>query len=220
MLTESRHRIDISPVDFLHNLKAGEHGCVFFGSKEEMENIHFSFVKSGLENNWGVVYLAATEPIDKVRKSMQTFGINTRQYEKEEEHSDGGDSGSLIILKGEELYKNPNNPDIENWIGATKSISDRFSSKGKKGVRVAADLSSHFISHGLNEQWHKLEHALGRKPSLPISILCAYDYRSQKTWDTDVLKHYVKINNEAKEFIDAHSFVIYASKQKNIIFTI
>ena len=152
---------------------------------------------------------------------MQTFGINTRQYEKEEEtHSDGGDGSSFIILKGEELYKNPNNPDIENWISATKSISDRFRSKGKKGVRVAADLSSYFISHGLIEQWHKLEHSLEKKPSLPISILCAYDYRSQKTWDTDVLKHYVKINNEAKEFIDAHSFVICASKRKSIIFAI
>jgi hypothetical protein len=61
---------------------------------------------------------------------------------------------------------------------------------------------------------------LGKNPSLPISILCSYDYRSQKTWDTDVLKHYVEINNESKEFIDAHSFVIYASKQKSIIFTI
>ncbi len=221
MLTESRNRIDISPENFLHKLKAGEHGCVFFGSIEEMQNILFSFVKSGLENNWGVVYLTATEPIEKVRKSMQTFGINTRQHEKKEEaNSDGGYGSSLIILKGEELYKNPNNPDIENWISATKSISDMFSSKGKKGVRVAADLSSHFISHGLIEQWHKLEHALEKKPSLPISILCAYDYRSQKTWDTDVLKHYVETNNESKEFIDAHSFVIYASKQKSIIFTI
>lgn len=47
--------------------------------------IHFAFVKSGLENNWGVVYATATESIDEVRNAMQKYGINTRYYEKEEE---------------------------------------------------------------------------------------------------------------------------------------
>jgi hypothetical protein len=186
----------------------------FFFTKEEMQHIHFAFVKSGLDNNWRVVYATATESIDDVRKSMQKYGINTRQYEEE-----SGD-GSLIILRGEEIYKNPKNPDIENWINVTKSISDMFISKGKKGVRVAADLSAYFTSHGLVEQWHKLEYALDKKLSLPMSILCAYDSGSSKTWDTDVLKFYDRLNSETKEFVDAHSFVIYASKQKSIIFTI
>jgi KaiC/GvpD/RAD55 family RecA-like ATPase len=45
--------------------------------------IHFAFVKSGLENNWEVVYATATESIDEVRNSMQRYGINTQYYEKE-----------------------------------------------------------------------------------------------------------------------------------------
>jgi hypothetical protein len=40
-----------------------------------------------------------------------------------------------------------------------------FVSRRKKGVRVAADLSSYFLSRGLVEQWHKLEYALERKVS-------------------------------------------------------
>jgi hypothetical protein len=118
------------------------------------------------------------------------------------------------------LYKNADNPDIESWINTTKSICDIFISKGKKGVRVAADLSSYFLSHGLAEQWHKLEYALERKLSLPISILCAYDICSPEVWDTDILKYYLKINSENKEFVDAHSFAIYASRHKSVIFTI
>jgi hypothetical protein len=51
------------------------------------------------------------------------------------------------------LYKNTDNPDIENWINITKSLSDMFISKGKKGFRMASDLSSHFLSRGLVEQW-------------------------------------------------------------------
>ena len=57
---------------------------------------------------------------------------------------------------GEDLYKNVDNPDIENWINTTKSLSNMFISKGKKGFRMASDLSSHFLSRGLVEQWLKL----------------------------------------------------------------
>lgn len=214
-LSESRNRVNIPPEQFLNNLKAGEHGCVFFSSKEEMQMIHFAFVKSGLENNWGVVYATATESIDEVKNAMQKYGINIQYYEKEE----GGD-GSLIIIRGEDIYKNPDNPDIENWINTTKSLSDIFISKGKKGVRMAADLSSYFLSHGLVEQWHELEYILERKLSMPISILCAYDVRFPEVWDTDILKYYLKINSDSKEFVDAHSFAIYTSRHKSIIFTI
>jgi MEDS: MEthanogen/methylotroph, DcmR Sensory domain len=215
LLSESRNRINIPTNQFLNNLKAGEHGCVFYLSKEEMQMIHFAFVKSGLENNWGVVYATATESIDEVRNAMQSYGINTRYYEKEEEGN-----GSLIIIRGEDLYKNADNPDIENWINSTKSVSDMFISKGKKGVRVAADLSSYFLSRGLIEQWLELEYALERKVSLPISILCAYDVRFPEVWDTDILKYYLKINSDSKEFVDAHSFAIYTSRDKSITFTI
>lgn len=216
-LSESSNRINIPPEQFLNNLKVGEHGCVYFSSKEEMRMILLAFVKSGLENNWGVVYATATESIDEVRNAMQRYGINTQYYEKKEEEKG---NGSLIIIRGEDLYKNADNPDIENWINITKSVSDMFISKGKKGFRMAADLSSYFLSRGLVEQWLKLEYVLERKLSLPISILCAYDIRFPEVWDTDILKYYLRINSESKEFVDAHSFAIYTSRHKSIIFTI
>jgi hypothetical protein len=94
--------------------------------------IYYAFVKLGLENNWGVVYTTATESIDEVRNAMQKYGINTQYYEKEggaEGKREGNSSSSLIIIRGEDLYTNP---DIENWIKTIKSISDMFVSKGKK----------------------------------------------------------------------------------------
>ncbi len=174
MPRESRNRVNASPEEFLQDVKPGEHGCVFFFTKEEMQRIHFAFVKSGLDNNWGTVYLTATESTDEVRKSMQKHGINTYQYEE------GSGDGSLIILRGEEIYKNPNNPDLDNWINATKSISNMFISKGKKGVRVAADLSAYFISHGLGGQWHKLEYALGKNSRCPCPFFVRMTQALQK----------------------------------------
>jgi hypothetical protein len=205
------------PVEkFLHDLEAGEHGCIFYFSKDDMQKIHFAFVKSGLENNWGVVYVTAIESVEEIRKAMQRHGINTLQYENAEEREDN----SLLIVKGEELYKNAENPDIDNWKNVAKSISDMFISKGKKGVRIAADLSSYFLSHGFIHQWHELEYVLEKKLSSPISILCAYDSHSPELLETDVLKYYDRLYNENKEFIDAHSFTIYVAGNKSIIFRI
>lgn len=150
---------------------------------------------------------------------MQKFGINTQYYEAEGE--DDNDNKSLIILRGEELYKNPEKPDIENWVNTAKSLSEMFvSKKGKIGVRVAADLSSYFLSRGLARQWHDLEYALEKRISLPMSVLCAYDSRIKELWDMDVLKFYTKLHEENKEFVDAHSFAIYTSRANNVIFTV
>jgi hypothetical protein len=216
MLKASRNRIERSPEQFLSTLKAGEHGCIFCSSREVMQNIQFAFVKSGLENNWGAVYATATQPVEEVRSAMRRYGIDTYRYEES-----NGDMTSLLIVKGEDLYnKDPEHPDLEIWKKTTKSICDDFIAKGKRGVRVAADLSSYFLSRGLERQWFDLEYALERKLSMPLSILCAYDMDMPKLWNTDILKYYVNLNDENKEFVDAHSFAIFASKHKSIIFTI
>lgn len=174
-----------------------------------MYKVQFGFVNSGLEN-WGVVYITATESIENVRRFMEEFGINTQNNSIK----------SLIIKRGEELYKNPENPDIENWVNALKSVSEMFVSKGKTGVRVAADLSSYFFSCGLLKQWHDLEYALEKKLSLPVSVLCAYDAKNKELWDVDVLKFYARLNQENKEFVDAHSFAIYTSSKNSVIFRV
>jgi hypothetical protein len=128
MLKNSRNRIEASPEQFLTTLKAGEHGCIFFTSKEVMQNIQFAFVKSGLENNWGAVYATATQSIAEIRSAIRKYGIDTNRFEE----SDGGGT-SLLIVKGEDLYnKDRERPDLDNWEKTTKSICDDFIAKGKK----------------------------------------------------------------------------------------
>jgi MEDS: MEthanogen/methylotroph, DcmR Sensory domain len=57
------------------NLYAGEHGEIFYTSKEEMRDIHFAFVKSGLENNWPVIYSAPGSHSEELRNALQDYGI-------------------------------------------------------------------------------------------------------------------------------------------------
>ena len=58
-LSMSNTQITVPPTQYVSSLNAGEHGILFYTSIEEMRNIHFAFVKSGLENNWGVIYAAS-----------------------------------------------------------------------------------------------------------------------------------------------------------------
>ena len=60
MPRESRNRVNASPEEFLHDVKPGEHGCVFFFTKEEMQRIHFAFVKSVIDYNCGMVFITYT----------------------------------------------------------------------------------------------------------------------------------------------------------------
>ena len=99
MPRESRIELMLLQRSFYMMLNPGNTDVFFSFNKEEMQRIHFAFVKSCLYNNWGVVYLPATESADEVRNSMQKHGINIYQYEE------GSGDGSLIILRGEEIYK-------------------------------------------------------------------------------------------------------------------
>lgn len=94
-LSDLRNRINTPARDFLSTLTAGEHGCIFFASKKVMQDLQFAFVKSGLEDNWGVVYATSTESVEQIRDAMQKYGIDTVGCEA---------CGNLIVVKGEDLY--------------------------------------------------------------------------------------------------------------------
>jgi hypothetical protein len=103
-LSMSNRQIVIPPTQYVSNLGAGEHGILFYTSRKEMRNIHFAFVKSGLENNWGVVYVAPGSYADELRNEMQSYGIDINKYEED---------GSFIIQKVEEIYKDPAKPNLD-----------------------------------------------------------------------------------------------------------
>jgi hypothetical protein len=209
--TQGKQRFQ-SQKEFVRNLKAGEHGCMFFVSEEDFKNVQFEFVKSGLEQNWGVVCATATEIPDQVRTRMKHYGIDVQKYETNE---------SLVILRGEDLYKDPENPDLQAWTSAARSVCEGFMAKGKRGVRIAADLSSYFLSKGLTKQWFQLEYALERKFATPLTVICGYDARLiPASKDLDIIEYYKLVNREQRDYVDAHSFAIYSNNNKTMILTI
>jgi hypothetical protein len=95
-LSMSDRQIALAPTQYVSSLDAGEHGILFYTSREEMWNIHFAFVKSGLEKNWGVIYAAPGSYSEELRNEMQNYGIDTKRYEED---------GSLFIQKGEDIQE-------------------------------------------------------------------------------------------------------------------
>ncbi len=211
-LSMASRRVDVSPVEYVKNIKEGEHGVMFYTSQEDMRKIHFAFVKSGLENNWGAVYAAPGSYSENIRNEMQNYGIDIKKYEED---------GSLFIQKGEEIYKDPVKPDLELNRKQADHVINYFLNKGKKGVRLATDLTSFFLPHGLYISLFDVENLFKPRMDLPLTLLCAYDADIiPAVKDLDIAFFYKKINKEWRKFVDAHSFAIYTSKGKDIIFTI
>lgn len=211
-LSLSNRQIEIPPNQYVSSLGAGEHGTIFYTSKEEMRNIHFAFVKSGLENNWAVIYTAPGSYSEELRNAMQDYGIDTKKYEE---------NGSLFMQKGEDAYKNPAKPDLDYFKTQANDIIKDFMNKGKKGLRIATDLTSFFLPKGHYVSLLDAEHLFQPRMDLPVTLICAYDAAIiPAIKDLDITFFYKRINKEWKQFVDAHSFAIYVSKNKSITFTI
>jgi hypothetical protein len=211
-LSMSERRVKVPPTQYVSNLDAGEHGILFYTSIDEMRNIHFAFVKSGLENNWGVIYAAPGSYSEELRNAMQSYGIDTNKYEE---------NGSLVIQKGEDIYKDPVKPNLESFKAESNDVINYFLDKGKKGLRIATDLTSFFLPHGLYVSLFDVEHLFQPRMDLPLTLICAYDASIiPAIKDIDIVFFYKRINKEWRQFVDAHSFAIYVSKNKSITFTI
>ena len=212
VLSMASRRVDVPPVEYVKNIKGGEHGVMFYTSQEDMRKIHFAFIKSGLENNWGAVYSAPGSYSEDIRNEMQNYGIDIKKYEED---------GSLFIQKGEEIYKDPVKPDLELNRKQADNVINYFLNKGKKGVRLATDLTSFFLPLGLYISLFDVEHLFKPRMDLPLTLICAYDADIiPAVKDLDIAFFYKKINKEWRKFVDAHSFAIYTSRGKDIIFTI
>lgn len=211
-LSMASRQVHVPSVEYVRDVREGEHGVMFYTSIEDMRKIHFAFVKSGLENNWGVVYAAPASYSEDLRKGMENYGIEVNKYEKD---------GSLVIQKGEEIYKDPVKPDLEFNKKQANDVINYFVNRGKRGIRLATDLTSFFLPHGLYISLFDVEHLFKPRMDLPLTLLCAYDATIiPAVKDVDIAFFYKRINKEWRKFVDAHSFAIYTAKGKDIIFTI
>jgi hypothetical protein len=184
LLSMSDRQIRIPPEEFVKTVRPGKHGCIFFTRREELRRLHYAYVISGLEQNMGVVYATPSEIYHDTRNAVRNYGINIDKYEQD---------GSLMIVKGEDIYKDGQTPDLEHSKQVVKTVVEGFLSKGKDGIRITGDLTSYFLPRGLLMEWFNLESLFEIRSALPLTVLCGYDANLiPATKDLDIMFYYKK----------------------------
>ncbi len=196
-------------VSFLAGLKDGQHGCLFYVNEQDKQRIQYEFLKSGLSQNSYCIYATSTEDVETVKRKMKDFGLDyANSY------------GNLEIVHGEDLYgPDVRRPNKENWVASVNSAYERALKQGKKSLRIAADLSTHFMSMGLEDQWYELESMLEKRFDRKITIICAYNASAFSANNTlQIIDFYKSLSDSRRKFIDAHSVAIISiGTESNLI---
>ena len=199
-----------NPLSFVENVKDGEHGCLLYLEEWDKQRILFHFLARSLSDGYYCVYATATQSIDEAKSSMKIHGLEPNNK----------DSDCLLVVKGEDLYENPDEPNIKKWLASVETTYEKSIKIGKKGLRIAADLSSYFLSRGLLQQWFDLESSLGAKFKNKIAIICAYDAGEAPSRDAlSVLNFYKKLQSEEHGALEVHSFALIpvALEEENLV---
>lgn len=195
---------------FMKNIPKGSHGCLFY--TERQQKIHFllNFLRHGLRQNELCIFATGTERIGSIEEEMKIRRLSRKPLD------------SVSILEGKQLYGSEENPDLKKWISSFDSVLKQSTAKGKKSVRIAADLSSTFIKQNLSDQWFELECAIERSFPGKIKILCAYDVNLFSTRRVaNILEFYKQVLRSSDRFVELHRFAIFPfTSEKLLIVTL
>lgn len=204
-------KTEIHDIDsFLRRISQGEHGCLFYLNREQKQGLLLAFLKRGLQNDELCVYATATENKEAIEDGMRRAGFQKF-------------ANSVSIVQGDDLYRSPANPDLKNWISSFDSLLKETERKGRKALRVAADLSSYFMKLGLIDPWFELESSIERNFQGRVTILCAYDANLVTSKSvTNILTYYKELSSTRnRRFLDVHNFAIFPfSNDKILILTL
>jgi hypothetical protein len=167
-----RHRSNLSKtLDYVRNLKAGNHGIFFYRNPHEKHEVLFNFLKAGLEKEKGAIYVASQETSKQIRSHMEDFGLNVKALEKD---------GALRIVDYYDWYIIDGKVNASHATESALRVFDEAAEIGLKGLCGCGEVAC-FFEHKKEKELVEYELTLGRKFDLPITGLCAYDVNHAKS---------------------------------------
>lgn len=161
--------LEVSKIDktlnYVRNLKAGNHGIFFYKSPHEKHEVLFNFLQAGFQNGEGAIYVATQETSKQIRRRMEDFGLNVKTLERD---------GVLWIFDYDEWYIIDGEVNGSRTIMLAQRIFDEVMETGLKGLRACGEAAC-FFEHKKEKELVEFELGIGRKLSLPVTVLCAYD---------------------------------------------
>lgn len=169
---EVHHRSNLSKtLDYVRNLKAGNHGIFFYSTLHEKHEVLFNFLQAGFQKGEGAIYIATQETPKQIRRHMEDFGLNVKSLE--------GD-GVLRIFGCDEWYMIDGEVNAAHTIMLGKHVFEEAREIGLKGLRGCGEAAC-FFEHKKEKELVEYELMIGRKLELPATALCAYHVNHAKS---------------------------------------
>jgi len=158
-------------LNYVRNLKAGNHGVFFYRSPHEKHEVLFNFLQAGFQKGEGAIYVATQETPTQIRRHMEDFGLNVKALERD---------GVLRIFGCDEWYMIDGEVNASHTMMLGNRVFDEAMEIGLKGLRGCGEAAC-FFEHKKEKELVEYELMIGRKLELPATVLCAYDVNHAKS---------------------------------------
>jgi len=158
-------------LDYVRDLKVGNHGIFFYRSSYEKHEVLFNFLQVGLQKGEGAIYVPSQETSKQIRKHMEGFGLNVKTLERD---------GVLRIFDYDDWYIIDGEADGSHTIMLANRVFEKAMEIGLKGLRACGEAAC-FFEHKKEKELVEFELMIGRKLDLPVTVLCAYDVNHAKS---------------------------------------
>lgn len=166
------HRLNFGKtLNYVKNLKTGNHGIFFYRSPHEKHEVLFNFLQAGFQKGEGAIYVASQETSKQIRRHMEDFGLSVKTLERD---------GVLRIFDYDGWYIIDGEVNVSHTIMMGKRVFDEAMEIGLKGLRGCGEAAC-FFEHKKEKELVEFELGIGRKLDLSLTALCAYDVNHAKS---------------------------------------
>jgi len=188
-------------LDYIRNLKAGNHGIFFYSSPHEKREVLFNFLQAGFQKGEGALYVASQETSAQIRRQMEDFGLDVKTLERD---------GVLRVVDYFDWYIIDGEVNTLHAIASTERVFDEAAEIGLKGLRGCGEVEC-FFKHKKEKELVEYELMLGRKLDFPAIGLCAYDVNRAKSIEEKLFFNLIKahglvVNNSFAQEVNFEKF--------------
>jgi hypothetical protein len=183
--------------NFIEEIKTRDHLILFYDTEERKRSVLFPYLKDGLLNNKGVIYICSDETPEQIREGLKTYvAIQPEEF-----------TDKIKISTCEEWYIRDAGAEPLRVINKWKKAYQYFDERGL-GLRVMGETSC-FFRNDLVRELMRYEYALHRILNVPMDAICSYNLRTiVDTGYTDVIMPLIRAHGKALFLAHGGSIII------------
>jgi len=167
MIDHNRHKYSKLP-DLIGDLKANDHLCFIYESREEWLEAVVPFILSGLEHGEKCIYVVDANTTREIKAILKEAGLAVDEAEAK---------GQLSIIHERDTYTQEGFFDPDLMIGLLRSETEKALQESYSALRVTSEMSWALRDYSGAERVLEYEAKLNKDlfPAYPCVALCQYD---------------------------------------------